>query len=125
MRKTIVFSATLMALAMFLSAAVCFADGAKDAKDRMMSRLPQISDLKAKGVIGEDSKGFLGFVGADKAQQALVEAENADRKVVYEAIAAQTGASPDLVGKRRAQQIAEKAGAGEYIQDQTGKWVKK
>ena len=59
------------------------------------------------------------------ADQAVIDAENADRKVVYEAIAQKTGATADLVGKQRAKQLAEQAAAGEYIMDENGTWKKK
>lgn len=98
---------------------------AQDIKERMKSRLPMINELKAKGVIGENSKGFLEFRGQrEKAE--VVNAENADRAKVYETIAAQQKTTPDLVGKRRALQIRnEVAGPGEWLEDDSGNWYKK
>ncbi|BBO75485.1 hypothetical protein DSCW_29020 [Desulfosarcina widdelii] len=98
---------------------------AGDIKARMKSRLPKIVQLKAKGVIGETNDGFLAFVGAQKAEQDLVAAENEDRKKVYQAIAKQQGTSAKVVGQRRALQIAEKAQPGEWLQDAGGKWYRK
>ena len=94
-------------------------------KERMISRLPVINDLKARGVIGENNLGFLEFVGNRKEKADVVEAENMDRKTVYEAIAKKQGATVELVGKHRAVQIAEKARPGELLQDANGKWYKK
>ena len=94
-------------------------------KERMISRLPVINDLKARGVIGENNLGFLEFVGNQKEKADVVEAENMDRKTVYEAIAKKQGATIELVGQHRAVQIAEKARSGELLQDANGKWYKK
>ena len=94
-------------------------------KDRMKARLPQIIELKAAGIIGETSQGFLAFVGANQTGKALIEAENQDRQTVYQAIAKQQGTTPAVVGQRRALQIAEKAKSGEWLQDASGKWYRK
>jgi len=98
---------------------------AGDIKSRMKSRLPKIVQLKAKGIVGETNDGFLAFVGAQKAEQDLIAAENEDRKKVYQAIARQQGTSAKVVGQRRALQIAEKAQPGEWLQDAGGKWYRK
>ena len=52
-------------------------------------------------------------------------AENSDRQKVYEAIAAKEGTSPELVGRRRALQIAENASAGTWLQAADGSWSRK
>ena len=98
---------------------------AESIKERMISRLPVINDLKARGVIGENNMGFLEFVGNRKEKADVVEAENMDRKTVYEAIAKRQGATVELVGQHRAVQIADKARPGELLQDANGKWYKK
>jgi len=102
-----------------------FAQDAKELKTRMLERIPAIKALKSKGIIGENNLGYLQFVSSAKEQEGVVNSENSDRKAVYTAIANQQGANVDLVGKRRAIQIAESAGAGEWIQDNTGKWYQK
>ena len=94
-------------------------------KQRMIARLPVIKSLKDKGIVGENNKGYLEFIGKKKEQADVVEAENKDRRLVYEAIAKQQSTTAELVGKHRAVQIAEKAQAGEWLQDANGKWYKK
>ncbi len=94
-------------------------------KARMKSRLPQIVQLKASGVIGETHQGFLAFVGDRKEAQDLVAAENQDRKKVYQAIAKQQGTTAQVVGQRRALQIAKRAKPGEWLRDAGGKWYQK
>ena len=98
---------------------------AEDTKSRMKKRLPIIIELKAKGIVGEDNRGYLQFVGTKREKEDVVTAENNDRKSVYSAIAEKQGATVDFVGKRRAKQIVEKAKKGEFLQDESGKWYKK
>ena len=94
-------------------------------KDRMLSRVPELNALKAKGVLGENSKGYLEFVGGQPEKVSLVESENDDRRQVYEAIAKQQGTSADLVGQRRALQIGESAEPWSWLQAADGAWRKK
>ncbi len=97
---------------------------AGDIMAKMQARLPVIKELKAKGVVGENNKGYLEFVGAP-AKENVVQDENNDRKEVYVAIAAKQGVTVDVVGKRRAEQIADKAVPGEWLQNPSGNWYKK
>jgi uncharacterized protein YdbL (DUF1318 family) len=94
-------------------------------KQRMIERLPVINDLKARGIVGENNLGFLEFIGDQKEKVEVVQAENRDRKTVYDAIAKKQATTADVVGKHRAAQIAEKARAGQMLQDANGKWYKK
>jgi hypothetical protein len=94
-------------------------------KDQMAARIPAINALKDQGSIGENNKGFLDFRTGDTSQQALVQAENADRAIVYSAIGKSQGAPPALVGERRAKMIAENGQAGHWYQKPDGSWYKK
>jgi len=96
-----------------------------DIKTRMKDRLPRIIELKAAGIVGENNLGFLAFIGGNQSEQALIEAENQDRQLVYSAIAKQQGTTADVVGRRRALQIADNAKPGEWIQDTGGQWAQK
>jgi uncharacterized protein len=98
---------------------------AQDLKERMHNRLPEIVDLKTRGVIGENNQGYLEFRSGTREKEDVVNAENKDRRAVYDGIAKKTGTTADLVGQRRALQIAEKAESGEWLQDQSGKWYQK
>jgi hypothetical protein len=91
----------------------------------MKQRLPVIIELKAKGIVGENNAGYLEFIGPKREKADVVAAENKDRKTVYTAIAKQQGTTAELVGKRRALQIAKKADPGEWVQDASGKWIQK
>ncbi|MEJ2165402.1 MAG: YdbL family protein [Desulfobacterales bacterium] len=98
---------------------------ASDIKQRMIARLPVIKSLKDKGIVGENNRGYLEFIGKKKEKAEVVAAENKDRKLVYEAIAKQQSTTVEVVGRHRAAQIAEKAQSGEWLQDANGKWYKK
>lgn len=122
MKKTPVFIIFFCLLALILSVTSGFC---QDLKERMKDRLPLIVELKKKGIVGENNLGMLQFVGQTKEQENVVKEENNDRVQVYEAIAKQQGTTADTVGRRRAIQIAEKAGAGEWLQDEKGAWYQK
>ena len=94
---------------------------------RMKERLPQVAQLKTQKVIGEDSSGFLALVKADAAATAreLVQAENADRKAVYAALAAKAGSDPARVAKQRAKELAERSAPGMMLQREDGSWYEK
>ncbi len=99
---------------------------AQGIKERMKQRLPDIVELKEKGIVGENNKGYLSFrTGGTEAQKQLVNEENADRRTIYEYIAQKEGVPVEKVGARRAVQIAENAKPGEYLQDKDGNWYKK
>ncbi len=97
----------------------------KAIKQRMIERLPVIKSLKDQGIVGENNKGYLEFVGQKKDKADVINAENKDRKLVYDAIAKQQGTTVEVVGKHRAIQIANKSRPGEWLQDAAGKWHKK
>jgi uncharacterized protein len=95
-------------------------------KARMEQRLGAVNALKDRGVAGENNRGFLEARGsASGDDQRVIGEENADRQSVYVAIAAQTGATPDTVGRQRAQQLASLARPGHWIQDPNGAWRQK
>ena len=113
---------TVLLIGVFALSVAAFAD---DIKARMKNRLPVIKKLKSQGIVGEDNAGFLQFVGDKKVSADVVAAENKDRQTVYQAIAKQQGTTAELVGKRRALQIAKRAGLGEWVQDASGQWQQK
>jgi uncharacterized protein YdbL (DUF1318 family) len=122
-RKWLIFSAALITCVfIFMTAGY-----AGNIKARFKKRLPEIVALKKKGVIGETNRGYLAFVkkAADKKEKSLVQAENSDRRTVYQAIAKQQGVAVEVVEKRRALQIAQKSPAGFWLQDRNGRWYRK
>lgn len=117
-------SLLILSLCFVFFSSQVFALSAKDIQAQMKNRLPQIVALKDAGIIGENNKGYLEFRGAQQ-QQALIGAENKDRKIIYTAIGKKQGATATLVGQRRALSIAEKGKAGQMFQKANGSWYTK
>lgn len=107
---------------MLLSSSLVFAAGEKE---RMLDRVPKINTLKSAGIVGEKADGLLGFVKKSPSDEALVNAENKDRKAVYALIAKSQKVSAAVVARRRALQIAEQAAKGHWLQNTGGKWYQK
>jgi uncharacterized protein YdbL (DUF1318 family) len=125
MRKNGYFPGMGFILLVFFCLAASPAWSTDDIKERMKARLPVILELKSAGLVGENNRGYLQFVGSPKKSADVVAAENQDRKKVYTAIAKQQGVSMEVVEKHRAAQIAQKARPGEWLQDANGKWYQK
>jgi uncharacterized protein YdbL (DUF1318 family) len=123
-RQNIIF--TLIITSLFLTATLISNSAlAASLKERMKARLPQITELKAKGIIGENNRGYLELRSQNAAATTLITAENQDRQTVYNAIAQQQHTSPTIVGQRRAAQITARAAAGTWLQNTQGTWYKK
>ncbi len=97
------------------------------AQEQMKKRLPEIAQLKIQKIVGENNAGYLTLLKGtvEEAVRKLVDAENADRKTVYEAVAARTGTDADRVGRQRAREIADRAAAGIMLQREDGTWYQK
>ena len=95
---------------------------------RMRERLDEIARYKQEQVIGENSAGYLELVKAPDSEKGkkrvagLIEAENADRRLVYEAIAARTDTPVKQVGRQRAVEIYKKAKPGVMLEVEKGVW---
>ncbi|MBP7371962.1 MAG: YdbL family protein [Opitutaceae bacterium] len=127
--KTMNTSRTFLALAALALAGGTVTAHAQDmnaVRQRMEQRLSSLDALKDKGLVGENNRGYLEARGAlSPADSSAVAAENADRGIVYAAIARQTGSNSDQVGRARAQKLAEMSKAGVWVQRATGEWARK
>ena len=124
MHRRIVFSRIcfcFIACVLLLSAAPL----AASEKERMLARIPALNELKDQGLVGENNLGRLEYRTKEMPHKDVMDAENSDRMKVYKAIAKKQGTTADLVGKRRALQIAEKAKVGEWLQKPDGAWYTK
>jgi uncharacterized protein YdbL (DUF1318 family) len=110
--------------ALFATTAV-FAESAGEIRARMAQRLSQVDDLKSKGAVGENNRGFLEVRDGGGNAATVVADENRDREAVYALIARETGSSADAVGRARAKQIAASSRGGVWVQDESGAWKKK
>ena len=98
---------------------------AGDIKNRMKQRLPAIAALKTKGIIGENNRGYLGFVTSTIAQKSMIVAENQDRKMVYTYFAKKQNTTLTVVETVQAERKAQKTGKGKFYQNSGGVWVQK
>jgi len=87
-----------------------------------------VDAAKAKGIVGERTNGYLGFVSAasDAALKAAVDEINAGRHDVYAQAAAKNNVSIDAAGQSAfTNVIFPKLAAGQYYQNAAGAWVQK
>jgi uncharacterized protein YdbL (DUF1318 family) len=86
-----------------------------------------VDTAKARGLVGEQGDGFLGFVTppADAALAAAVAEINAGRAQVYRETAARSGVTSDAAGQATAQQLFARLPAGQYFKPLNGAWVRK
>jgi uncharacterized protein YdbL (DUF1318 family) len=100
----------------------------QQALDARKARFSQLRALKNQGLIGENNQGLVEALGGDASAQALVQAENADRTLIYEAIVEQHqlgAAGLEQVKAAFAEVQRDKAQAGDSIQLPSGAWSSK
>ncbi|MDF3059875.1 MAG: hypothetical protein K0R17_4090 [Rariglobus sp.] len=121
--KTLFLRILFVSSLLLASAPLTQAQDLGSIRARMEQRIGQIDALKTQGILGENNRGLLEVRSGD--DQGVAAAENADRAVVYAALAKKTGATPDAVGKARAKQIAAASAKGVWVQGENGEWTKK
>ncbi|MBS0409608.1 MAG: YdbL family protein [Proteobacteria bacterium] len=86
-----------------------------------------VDAAKAKGIVGEQGDGLLGFVSAssDAQLKAAVATINAGRGDAYRAIAAKTGVSEINAAQAAAQQVIARLPPGYYYRPLDGGWTRK
>jgi uncharacterized protein YdbL (DUF1318 family) len=126
MKITALFRLCALVLVLLTGAIAAPAQDLAGVKARMAQRLNTVNALKDRGIAGENNQGFLEVRGTATApEQKTIAEENADRRAAYAALAAQTGVTPEAVGRQRAQQLANLARRGVWIQDSSGSWRQK
>ena len=123
--KTHLWRPVLLCLGWLIFAGSVSAQDLGAVRQRMVDRLPELDRLKAAGVIGENYVGFVELRTTKTEAAEVTKAENEDRKVVYAAIARQTGASAYDVARARARQIAAASASGVWVQSDEGEWYRK
>jgi len=84
---------------------------------RRRDRKAQLSQYESGGVIGENASGLIEARGrADAQANALISAENADRMIIYSAVAQKNGTSVAEVQKLYAKRLQNDAPAGTPIE---------
>lgn len=96
----------------------------KSALDGRRDRFDLIKVFKQKGEVGENNQGYLTAFNEEAGLQSIVKQENADRKVIYQAIVEQNNLEGALSTVERvfAQEQRDRSEAGEKIQGENGQW---
>lgn len=86
-----------------------------------------LSEAKSGGLVGERRDGYLGTVTGNPSAEvrALVDKINAERRRLYDEVAASNGTSRSAVEALAGQKLINKAAAGSYVMDASGGWRKK
>ena len=134
-RKLILSS--FLILSLISAAPICFAaqydikemtPGVKAALDSRRDRFDQLHQLKEQGAVGENNHGYIEVLNGDAQAQSLADAENKDRKFIYQTIVEQNNLPADAISTVEsifAQVQRDKANTGESIQSEDGQWTKK
>jgi uncharacterized protein YdbL (DUF1318 family) len=118
----------LYLFALSLAPAMLVAQSAEiaEATERMKERLSAVDALKTSGKLGEDNMGYLAVRDTlTREEQELLNAENRDRRLIYQHVARSSRQSVDEVGRQRAARIAELAREGVWLQNRRGEWYQK
>ena len=90
-----------------------------------MASALELSEAKAKGLVGETPSGYLGVVQSGGEADALVDSVNAARRAEYDRIAAKNKQDRAAVEVLAAKKAYEMTPAGQYVQGADGSWKKK
>jgi uncharacterized protein len=89
----------------------------------------KIEDAMARGIVGEQADGYLGYVNNRRPNDAelerLVSATNIRRREAYTEIAGRTGESVANVGIVTALRLIDRLPPGQYYKDGQGAWIRK
>lgn len=86
-----------------------------------------VDAAKARGQVGEQGDGYLGFVmpSTDPALAAAVAAINSGRMQAYRDTAMRTGVTADAAGQATAQQLFARLPAGQFFRPLNADWTRK
>lgn len=86
-----------------------------------------LDEVKASGLVGEKSDGYLGLVQgtAPAAVEQLVENVNRQRRERYEQIARENGITISQVAQLAYARAVEATRSGNYVEDANGRWIRK
>lgn len=92
------------------------------------ARYAQLDQLKQTGAVGENNQGYVEVLQPTPAAESVAQAENYDRRVIYEAIVEQNNLGP--AGMANVQVVfgevqRGRARPGEWIQSRTEEWIQK
>lgn len=100
----------------------------EDAALRRKDRLQELESWQAQGVIGENLSAFVEIRNSEGKDQAallkLIEAENADRLVIYQSVSKKNGVTIDSVRKLYAIKLQQNAPSGTPVETPNGWQIK-
>lgn len=127
--KKIMFNGAVLLLTMvFIGLSLsAFAQSKDQITSSMRDRYPALLDAKNRGLVGEAWTGLVALVdaGAPADVQALVNAENNDRRALFQIIAQETGTSVEEVARQNRIRMYRLAEDSHFLQDQNRQWVRK
>lgn len=94
----------------------------------LKARVPELVKAKDAGLIGELPDGLVGVVAPSKASnavKALVNAENEDRKEIYEARSKKSKQELSIFMKVMGEARIKREKSGRFYKDSSGNWQKK
>ena len=120
-------AAALSSLLLLTAVGAAVIASAQPAAAQSAATKAMVDAAKARGAIGEQGDGFLGFVApsTDPALAAAVAEINQGRTAVYRETAAKTNVTPDAAGQATAQQLFTRLPAGQYFKPLDGNWTRK
>jgi len=119
--------AVLLAASVVLGAAAAVTVAATPAAAQTAGEKAAVDAAKARGQVGEQGDGFLGFVtpSTDPMLAAAVAAINAGRMQVYRETAMRTGVTVEAAGQATAQQLFMRLPPGQFFKPLMGDWSRK
>ena len=100
-----------------------------DVRERRPARRAPNKAGASAPLIGENNNGLLAARTADgslsDSVKKVVDAENADRRLVFQAIAGKQNIPVESVAQRMGARMAERSAEGTWVQDGAGKWTVK
>ncbi|MFH1783140.1 MAG: DUF1318 domain-containing protein [Candidatus Omnitrophota bacterium] len=97
----------------------------EEAAYRRRDRSGSLDPLKAQGLVGENSLGILEVKGSlDPASSELVQKENADRMIIYKALAKKNNVSLEEIQKPYSKKLQDSSPLGTFIEVSGGWKVK-
>lgn len=125
-----------MMIAVLAVSSAGFAQSKKELQERFMQRDAELREQKKDGAVGETIDGYVAIVKENDAPakvRDLVEAENTDRKKLYQILAdeinkespdAKVKATAETVALRNAKRNIERAGSDEWLRVAKDHWIK-
>lgn len=84
-----------------------------------------LESAKRQGLVGEQPDGYLGTVRQTPEAAELVRSVNEQRRQSYQDLAKRNGVPVDSVSALAGRKLVDRAGPGEYVRDDAGRWVRR